>query len=94
MAERATTVQIVQIYQKLEQLLEKAGEGMVQYPAGWNDQKVADEFGVSKWSVHRVRTENFGKIYQSGPGAQIAALEERISVLEEYIIQNGMELPE
>ena len=88
---KVKSTQIVQIYNKLEDVLNKTTDGSVHYDNGWSDKRVAEEIGVPASTVSRVRNENFGPIKaKNGEGRdslarRIDELEKRVSELEDVL---------
>lgn len=79
---KASTTDIIRIYELLKDVIVREDDGGVYYKEEWSDQRVADQLGVKKHTVMRVRVENFGKIFTSAAEQENAALRARIAELE------------
>ena len=74
-----------QLQKLLETVLEENGE-FVEYNAGWNDIRVAQECGVQPNIVKNTRTRTFGVLYRHSPepskATRIVALEAQVAQLQ------------
>jgi hypothetical protein len=57
-----TTITTIKIYETLKQALVPAGEKLFTYKEGFDDAKIAKDFGVVEKTVTRHRVKLFGKL--------------------------------
>lgn len=77
---------IIKIYNKLDEVLEKAEEGFVRYKSGWSDKHIAETLDVPLATVSRVRNENFGRVKNS-PGKGRDSIIRRLDMLEARVAE-------
>lgn len=97
-----TTRELRLLIQLLEKHVLPLGENVCQYRDGWTDQKIADEIGrlmprpagiapIGPMAVLKRRVELYGRIKtlkadKDSEAARLAALEDRVKVLEDLLI--------
>lgn len=75
--------------EKMKEVLTKGGDGFWRYAAGYSDDVLAKEFDCTKHIIVGNRLAVFGKIAAPVNSTSVAALEERIVAIEEYLTRSN-----
>lgn len=78
---KATHDQVIDINDKLREVLIQHEDGTVEYKEGWSDESVAAMFDASPNSVSYIRTTRYGS-FKKQESDDLSALRKRVSALE------------